>query len=45
MAKKDITARLKNLENERSVRLEAASASIEALRSQINRIEETINRD
>ena len=43
-AKKDITASLKNLEDERSVRLEAASANKEALHSQINRIKETINK-
>ena len=43
-AKKDITARLKNLEDERSARLEAASANKEAFRSQINRIKETINK-
>ncbi|MCU7940989.1 MAG: hypothetical protein KZQ68_17070 [gamma proteobacterium symbiont of Bathyaustriella thionipta] len=40
----DINARLKNLEDERNVRLEAASANKEALRSQINRIKETINK-
>ena len=44
IAKKDITTRLKNLEDERSARLEAASANKEALHSQINRIKETINK-
>ena len=39
-----ITARFKNLEDERTARLEAASANKEALRSQINRIRETINK-
>lgn len=39
-----ITERLKNLEDERSVRLEAASDNKEALRSQVNRIKETINK-
>ena len=44
ISKSDITARLKNLEDERSVRLEAATANEEALRGQINRIKETINK-
>ena len=44
ISKSDITARLKNLEDERSVRLEAATANKEALRGQINRIKETINK-
>ena len=35
---------LKNLENERAARLEAASANNEALRSQINRIKETLDK-
>ena len=39
-----ITERIRNLEDERVSRLEAASASREALRSQISRIRETINR-
>ena len=43
ISKSDITARLKNLEDERSARLEAATANKEALRGQINRIKETIN--
>ena len=42
--KKDITARLKNLEDERSFRLEAASATKDAFRSQVNRTKETINK-
>ena len=41
--KRDIWSRLKNLEDERAARLEAASANKEALRSQINRIKETID--
>ena len=44
IATKNITTRLKNLEDERSVGLEAASANKEALHSQINRIKETINK-
>ena len=39
-----ITERIRNLKDERVPRLEAASASREALRSQISRIRETINR-
>ena len=39
-----IAERLRNLKDERAPRLEAASASREALRSQISRIRETINR-
>ena len=44
--KKDIRARLKNFENEtsRAAKLEADSANKEALRGQINRIKETINK-
>ena len=44
ISKSDITARLKNLGDERSARLEAATANKEALRGQINRIKETINK-
>ena len=44
LSKRDITARLKNLEDERSARLEAATANKEALHGQINRIKETINK-
>ena len=44
ISKRDINERLKKLEDERSVRLEAATANKEALRSQINRIKETINK-
>ena len=44
ISKSDITARLKNLEDEISVRLEAATANKEALRGQIKRIKETINK-
>ena len=44
ISKSDITARLKNLKGERSARLEAATANKEALRGQINRIKETINK-
>ena len=43
-AKATATERLKKLEDERSVRLEAATANKEALRSQINTIKETINK-
>ena len=43
ISKKDIKARLKNLEDEKAARLVAASANKEALRGQINRIKETIN--
>ena len=39
-----IAERLRDLKDERAARLEAASASREALRSQISRIRETINR-
>ena len=42
--KAEITARLKNLYDERSARLEAASANKEALRGQINRIKENLNK-
>ena len=42
--KAEITARLKNFYDERSARLEAASANKEALRGQINRIKETLNK-
>ena len=44
ISKKDIKARLKNLEDEKAARLEAASANKEVLRGQINRIKETINK-
>ena len=37
-------SRIKNLENEGAARLEAASASKEELRGQINRIKETIRK-
>ena len=39
-----ITERLRNLQDERTARLEAASASRQSFRSQINRIRETIHR-
>ena len=42
--KRDIRSRIQNLEDERATRLEAASANKEALRGQINRIKETINK-
>ena len=42
--KRDIRSRIKNLEDERDARLEAASANKEELRGQINRIKETINK-
>ena len=42
--KAEITARLKKFYDERSARLEAASANKEALRGQINRIKETLNK-
>ena len=42
-AEKEIKARMKDLEIERSGRLEAASTNDKALRGQINRIKETIN--
>ena len=45
ISKRDITARLKNLYDERSARLEAASANKEALRGQINRIKETLTKN
>ena len=41
---RDIRSRIKNLEDERAARLEAASANKEELRGQINRIKETINK-
>ena len=44
ISRKDITARLKNLEDEKNARFETASANREALRTQINRIKETINK-
>ena len=44
ISKKDIKARLKNLEDEKAARLEAVSANKEALRGQINRIKDTINK-
>ena len=43
-SKRDIRSRIKNLEDERAARLEAASAYKEALQGQINRIKETINK-
>ena len=43
-SKRDIRSRIKNLEDERAARLEAASANKEELRGQINRIKETINK-
>ena len=42
--KRDIRSRIKNLEDERGARLEAASANKEELRGQINRIKETIDK-
>ena len=42
--KRDITSRIKKLEDERAAKLEAASANKEELRGQINRIKETINK-
>ena len=42
--KRDIRPRIKNLEDERDARLEAASANKEELRGQINRIKETIDK-
>ena len=44
LIRRRIAERLRDLQVERSARLEAASALKEALRSQINRIRETINR-
>ena len=44
ISRKDITARLKNVEDEKNARLEAASANREALHTQINRMKETINK-
>lgn len=43
-SRRRIAERLRDLEDERSARIEAASASRDALRSQINRMKETINR-
>ena len=43
-SKRDIMSRIKNLEDERATRLEAASANKEELRGQINRIKETLNK-
>lgn len=43
-ARRRIAERLRNLQDERAVRLEAASTNREALRSQISRIRETINK-
>ena len=43
-SQRDIRSRIKNLEDERVARLEAASANKEELRGQINRIKETINK-
>ena len=42
--KRDIRSRIKNLEDERAARLEAASVNKEELRGQIDRIKETINK-
>ena len=39
-----INERIKNLEDERNVRLEAANKNKNALRGQINKIRETIKR-
>ena len=44
ISRRDIRACLKNLEDERAARLLVASANKEALRSQINRIKETIDK-
>ena len=43
-AKDEIAKRLRDLQNERAPRLEAASATREALRSQFSRIRETLHR-
>ena len=43
-SRRRVAERLRNLEDERASRLEAASSTREALRSQINRIRETISR-
>ena len=43
-SRRRVAERLRNLEDERASRLEAASSNREALRSQINRIRETISR-
>ncbi len=43
-AKREISERMQRLQDEREARLEAASANREALRTQINRIRETISR-
>ena len=42
--KRDIRSRIKNLEDERAASLEVASANKEALRGQIDRIKETIDK-
>ena len=44
LIRRRIAERLRDLQDERSARLEAASASKDALRSQISRIQETIGR-
>ena len=44
ISKNDIKTHLKNLEDERAALLEAAGANKEALRTQINRIKETIDK-
>ena len=44
ISRRYIRARLENLEDERAAKLEAASANKEALRSQINRLKETIDK-
>ena len=43
-SRRRVAERLRNLEDERASRLEAAASTREALRSQINRIRETISR-
>ncbi len=43
-SRRRLTEQIRNLENERGARLEAVSTNREALRSQISRIRETINR-
>jgi hypothetical protein len=43
-SRRRIAERLRSLQDERAARVEAASASRDALRSQINRVRETINR-
>jgi hypothetical protein len=43
-SRKRVSERLRNLQDQRAARIEAASASRDALRSQINRVRETITR-